>query len=81
MRKIIHDHPVVVLTGARQTGKSTLLQQELPFHNWHQVDLDDLDILQQAQEDPASLWAGRDRIVIDEVQRVPTLLPGVSLTI
>ena len=31
LRKAVEDHPVVILTGARQVGKSTLLGEEQPF--------------------------------------------------
>ena len=63
--------PVVVLTGARQTGKTTLAQalpQKRSF-----VSLDDLGVLGQAQTDPDSLLAFRP-VTVDEVQRAPELL-------
>jgi predicted AAA+ superfamily ATPase len=56
-----------VLTGARQVGKSTLLANEEPFRDWRYVSLDDYDALDQAHRDPSALWAGTDRIVLDEV--------------
>ena len=68
------EHPVVILTGARKVGKSTLFQQEKPFSHWLRIDLDDLGILEQAERDPASLWMGANDIIIDEVQRSPRLL-------
>lgn len=40
LQEASHDHPVVVLTGARQVGKSTLLNAE-PFRNWRFHTLDD----------------------------------------
>ena len=57
-----HDHPVVVLTGARQVGKSTLLLNEEPFRNWRFRNLDDIDTLRAAHESPEDLWAGADKI-------------------
>ena len=63
--------PVVVLTGARQTGKTTLAQT-LPQKRTL-VSLDDLGILGQAQSDPDSLLASRP-VTVDEVQRAPELL-------
>ncbi|RLA98676.1 MAG: ATP-binding protein [Deltaproteobacteria bacterium] len=74
----VKDHPEVVLTGARQVGKSTLLAYEGPFKDWHRVDLDDLDLLHQAERDPTSLWVGVDQVVIDEVQRAPGILHGIK---
>ena len=63
--------PVVVLTGARQTGKTTLtrgLPQRRSF-----LSLDDLDVLGQARSDPDSLLVSRP-LTVDEVQRAPELL-------
>jgi predicted AAA+ superfamily ATPase len=33
LRDAAKDHPIVIMTGARQVGKNTLLQQEPPFSN------------------------------------------------
>ena len=78
LRRSIKDHPVVVLTGARQTGKSTLLSHEPPFEKWLHKNLDDLDLMEQAEEEPSSLWSAAKNIVIDEVQRVPSLLHTIK---
>jgi predicted AAA+ superfamily ATPase len=67
--------PVVVLTGARQTGKTTLAQS-LPQKRTF-VSLDDLGILGQAHSDPDSLLASRP-VTLDEVQRAPELLLPVK---
>lgn len=68
----------MILTGARQVGKSTLLQQEKPFSQWPYRSLDDFDVLRQAEHDPSALWAGVDRVVLDEVQKSPALLSAVK---
>jgi uncharacterized protein len=67
--------PVVVLTGARQTGKTTLAQS-LPQKRTF-VSLDDLGVLGQAHSDPDSLLASRP-VTLDEVQRAPELLLPVK---
>lgn len=67
--------PVVVLTGARQTGKTTLAQS-LP-HKRTFLSLDDLGVLGQAHSDPDSLLASRP-VTLDEVQRAPGLLLPVK---
>ena len=67
--------PVVVLTGARQTGKTTLAQA-LPQKRTF-LSLDDLGILGQARTDPDSLLASRP-VTLDEVQRAPELLLPVK---
>jgi predicted AAA+ superfamily ATPase len=67
--------PVVVLTGARQTGKTTLAQS-LPQKRIF-VSLDDLGVLGQAHSDPDSLLASRP-VTLDDVQRAPELLLPVK---
>lgn len=78
LQRAIADHPVVVLTGARQVGKSTLLRHAAPFREWRYHTLDNFDTLRQAAAEPQSLWAGVDQIVLDEVQKAPALLSAVK---
>jgi len=78
LRQALEDMPVLVLTGARQVGKSTLLLNEQPFLNFRFLSMDDFDVLRQAQEQPEALWAGSDRVILDEVQKAPHLLPAVK---
>lgn len=70
--------PVVVLTGARQTGKSTLLQQEYPFKDWPYFTLDDFAVRELAEKNPDELVSIHDRVVIDEVQKAPQLLSAIK---
>ena len=74
----LEDTPVSVLTGARQVGKSTLLLNESPFRDWRFLSLDDFDVLRQANERPEALWAGAERVILDEVQKAPNLLAAVK---
>lgn len=78
LRAAIEDHPVIILSGAQQVGKSTLLRHEPSFSGWRSITFDDLDALQQAEREPTALWAGTDRIILDEVQKVPSLLSAVK---
>jgi predicted AAA+ superfamily ATPase len=78
LRSACEAHPIVVFTGARQVGKSTLLRKAEPFNAWRYHTMDDFDTLHQVRENPASLWAGVDEIVLDEVQRAPELLPAIK---
>jgi len=67
--------PVVAITGARQTGKTTLVQSldpKIPYYT-----LDDLGILEQAEKSPETLLLQRP-VTIDEVQRAPALLSAVK---
>jgi predicted AAA+ superfamily ATPase len=70
--------PVVVVTGARQTGKTTLVRELAPEAGRLYLTLDDLDVLEQAERAPGDLVARSDRITIDEVQRAPQLLHSVK---
>jgi hypothetical protein len=73
---------VVVVSGARQVGKSTLARLVLDRRDGTYLTLDDPLILSQAAEDPDGLVAGRDGLtVIDEVQRAPDLLRAVKLEV
>ena len=72
--------PAVVVTGARQTGKSTLAQ-ELTSGNRRFFTLDDLDVLDAARRDPEALLGGNQPVTIDEVQREPDLLHAVKRAI
>lgn len=72
--------PAVVVTGARQTGKSTLVEQLLPGARRLHT-LDDLDTLAAARHDPHVLLGGRTPITIDEIQRAPELLAAVKRAI
>ncbi len=72
--------PAVVVTGARQTGKSTLAQELTPGRRRF-FSLDDLDPLDQARRDPEALLGGRQPVTIDEVQREPDLLRAVKRAI
>jgi predicted AAA+ superfamily ATPase len=48
--------PVVVLTGARQTGKTSLVRRLFPTH--HYVSLDLPSEAEQAELDPSSFLVG-----------------------
>jgi predicted AAA+ superfamily ATPase len=69
---------VLVLTGARQTGKSTLLANEPMFSRYRHVTLDDMGILTQAEEAPETLVNMAPNMVIDEAQKVPRLMVAIK---
>jgi predicted AAA+ superfamily ATPase len=72
--------PAVVVTGARQTGKSTLAERLLPGGRRYRS-LDDLDVLDAARRDPDVLLGGPGPVTLDEVQREPELLRAVKRAI
>jgi predicted AAA+ superfamily ATPase len=65
-------YPVTLVTGPRQSGKTTLVKTAYPDLAY--VSLEDLDTRQFAQNDPRRFLAQFDSgAVLDEVQRVPNL--------
>ena len=75
--RLARGFPVVVLTGPRQSGKTTLARAALPGHAY--VSLEDPDVRQRVAADPRGFLAshGQGRgagVVLDEAQRVPELL-------
>lgn len=77
--QILKDFPIVVLSGARQVGKSTFLQEE--FSEFKYLSMDDFSVLEQAKADAISLWKDVDKIIIDEAQKVPEIFSAVKLTV
>ena len=72
--------PAVVVTGARQTGKSTLAQELMPGGRRF-LSLDDLDVVDAARRDPEALLGGSQQVTLDEVQREPDLLHAMKRAI
>ncbi|HWK90542.1 MAG TPA: AAA family ATPase, partial [Longimicrobium sp.] len=70
--------PVVVVTGARQTGKSTLVQTHPLLRDRAYVTLDDLDARGQARAAPDDLVRRAPRLVVDEVQREADLVLAIK---
>lgn len=69
--------PVLVLSGLRQTGKSTLLQNEPGLAHGHAYrTLDDFATLAAAQANPETLL--QNAAILDEVQRCPQLLVALK---
>ena len=68
--------PTVVVTGARQTGKSTLARRF--FSDRRYVTLDDLDVFDSVRRDPDAVLGGRRPLTLDEVQREPSVLHAVK---
>lgn len=69
--------PSVVVTGARQTGKSTLVRQ-LQGDARRYVTLDDAEALDAAHSEPELILAGPLPVTIDEVQREPQLMLAIK---
>lgn len=72
------DMPVVIVTGMRQVGKSTLLQEDGAFKGRRYITLDDFAQLEAARRNPEALLGGDLPITVDEAQRSPELLTVIK---
>lgn len=70
--------PVVVVMGARQVGKSTLVRSLSALADHRYASLDDLETRELAPRSPADLLALSPRMTIDEVQREPELVLAIK---
>jgi uncharacterized protein len=70
--------PVVVVTGLRQTGKTTFLRRDPKLSGRRYLSLDDFATLEAARRDPEALLAGPEPLTIDEAQRCPELLTALK---
>ena len=70
--------PVVVVTGARQTGKSTLVRNLPSAASRSYATLDDMEILARAQRSPDGLVDQTTNVTLDEVQRAPNILLAIK---
>jgi predicted AAA+ superfamily ATPase len=67
------EYPAVTILGPRQSGKTTLAQMAFPDYTYYS--LEDPDVRKQASDDPRGLLARiSGGVILDEIQRVPSLL-------
>lgn len=79
LKKALAQSPVVLLNGARQTGKSTLAKYITETLDYSYITFDDLRFLSAAQNDPIGFIQGlRYPVILDEIQRVPELFLAIK---
>lgn len=78
LKKLISSFKVVLITGPRQVGKSTMLK-ELYGDEYDYVTLDDINELEVAKADPKLFFLNHPgKLIIDEVQYSPELFPEIK---
>lgn len=77
LRRMLERFAVVVVSGARQVGKSTLLQHELP--DWDAVVFDPAVDVGNARQDPDLFLDNHPApLILDEIQYAPELVPAIK---
>lgn len=78
----LKDTPVVLLHGARQTGKTTLVKAIARQRGARYVTLDDHATLEAALNDPPGFIQGLGKlVVIDEVQNAPNIFRAIKASV
>lgn len=79
VRRAMADTPVVLLNGARQTGKTTLARELATAPGSRFFTLDDAATLALAAGDPSGFIRNlTGPVVIDEIQKAPDLFPAIK---
>jgi predicted AAA+ superfamily ATPase len=75
--RLSKQYPVLTIVGPRQSGKTTLCQKV--FEAYSYVSLENLEEREQALHDPKSfLTRFKEPLIIDEIQRVPSILSYIQ---
>ena len=74
--ELSRQYPVVTVTGPRQSGKTTLCKMNFPQYFY--CSLEDLDHREYAEQDPRGFLEQSKKMVIDEIQRVPSLVSYIQ---
>jgi predicted AAA+ superfamily ATPase len=80
LNEALSDTPVVCLLGARQVGKTTLARLADAERTY--LNFDDANLLNAARRDPSGfIEALPNKVVLDEIQRVPELFPAIKAAV
>ncbi len=82
IKEAIKHYPVILLTGPRQIGKSTLLHNWIKEKTYSYVSFDDKLELAMAKSDPKTfLSLHKAPLIIDEAQKAPELFPVIEMIV
>ncbi|MBR0418959.1 MAG: ATP-binding protein [Erysipelotrichaceae bacterium] len=80
LQKATRQTKVILITGARQTGKTTVIKNTFPEFNY--ITLDDENMLMLAKQDPSLFFKDQDfPLIIDEVQYAEELFRTIKLLV
>jgi predicted AAA+ superfamily ATPase len=74
----LDEMPVVIITGMRQTGKSTFLQKQTGLKEREYFTFDDFAHLEAARENPEGFVDTDAPLTIDEAQKFPEILTAIK---
>ena len=82
LREALKDTPVVLIHGSRQCGKTTLAQKVGEELDYRYISFDDDNQLQAAKADPVGfVQLLPEKVILDEIQRVPELFTSLKASI
>jgi len=81
LNEALESMPVVVLSGMRQTGKSTLLKNQPELKSYAYFTFDDYSTLESAKRNPEQFVEQNDKMIIDEVQKLPGILSVIKQSV
>ena len=78
--RVGNDFPVLILTGPRQSGKTTLCKMAFPDYKY--INLENPDTRDAIQSDPMSFLKGNPRgMILDEAQQLPELFSYIQVLV
>jgi hypothetical protein len=82
LQEALADTPVVLIHGPRQSGKTTLARLVGDKAGYRYVSFDEEAVRMAAESDPSGFVAELpDRVILDEVQRVPMLFRALKVAV